>query len=61
MDKQPKDFSYNQEISLIYNQLQVLGITAEISCRVKDPYSILQKLTRNSVKLKEMCPFSKNA
>ena len=54
MDKQPKDFSYNQEISLIYNQLQALGITAEISCRVKDPYSILQKLTRKSVKLKEI-------
>jgi len=41
MDNQPKDFSYNQEINLIYNQLQALGITAEISCRVKDPYSIL--------------------
>ncbi len=54
MDKQPKDFSYNQEISLIYNQLQALGITAEISCRVKDPYSILQKLTRNSVKIGEL-------
>lgn len=54
MDKQPKDFSYNQEISLIYNQLEALGITAEISCRVKDPYSILQKLTRKSVKLKEI-------
>ena len=54
MDKQPKDFSYNQEINLICNQLQALGITAEISCRVKDPYSILQKLTRKSVKLKEI-------
>ena len=54
MDKQPKDFSCNQEINLIYNQLQALGITAEISCRVKDPYSILQKLTRKSVKLKEI-------
>ncbi len=54
MDKQPKDFSYNQEINLIYNQLQALGITAEISCRVKDPYSILHKLTRNSVKIEEL-------
>ena len=54
MDNQPKDFSYNQEINLIYNQLKALGITAEISCRVKDPYSILQKLTRKSVKLKEL-------
>ena len=31
-----------------------LDITADISCRVKDPYSILQKLTRKSVKLKEL-------
>ena len=31
MDKQTKDFSYNQEINLTYNQLQALGITAEIS------------------------------
>jgi (p)ppGpp synthase/HD superfamily hydrolase len=54
MDNKPKDFSYNQEINLICNQLQALGITADISCRVKDPYSILQKLTRNSVKLKEL-------
>ena len=54
MDKQPKDFSYNQEINLIYNQLQALGITAEISCRVKDPYSILDKLTRKSVKFEEL-------
>ena len=54
MDNKPKDFSYNQEINLIYNQLKALGITAEISCRVKDPYSILQKLTRKSVKLKEL-------
>ena len=54
MDNKPKDFSYNQEINLICNQLQALGITADISCRVKDPYSILQKLTRKSVKLKEL-------
>jgi guanosine-3',5'-bis(diphosphate) 3'-pyrophosphohydrolase len=54
MDNQPKDFSYNQEINLICNQLQALGITADISCRVKDPYSILQKLTRKSVKLEEL-------
>ena len=54
MDNQPKDFSYNQEINLIYNQLQALGITADISFRVKEPYSILQKLTRKSVKLKEL-------
>ena len=54
MDSQPKNFSYNQEINLICNQLQALGITADISCRVKDPYSILQKLTRKSVKLKEL-------
>ena len=54
MDNKPKDCSYNQEINLIYNQLQALGITAEISCRVKDHYSILQKLTRKSVKLKEI-------
>ncbi len=54
MDNKPKDFSYNQEINLICNQLQALGIIADISCRVKDPYSILQKLTRNSVKLKEL-------
>ena len=54
MDKQPKDFSYNQEINLICNQLQALGITADIFFRVKDPYSILQKLTRKSVKLKEI-------
>jgi len=51
MDNKPKDFSYNQEINLICNQLQALGITADISCRVKDPYSILQKLTRKLVKL----------
>ena len=54
MDNKPKDFSYNQEINLICNQLQALGITADISCRVKDPYSILHKLTRKSVKLKEI-------
>ena len=54
MDNKPKDFSYNQEVNLICNQLQALGITADISCRVKDPYSILQKLTRKSVKLKEL-------
>lgn len=54
MDKQPKDFSYNQEINLICNQLQALGITADISCRVKDPYSILDKLTRKSVKFEEL-------
>jgi (p)ppGpp synthase/HD superfamily hydrolase len=54
MDNQPKDFSYNQEINLICNQLQALGITADISFRVKDPYSILHKLTRKSVKLKEL-------
>ena len=54
MDNQPKYFLYNQELSLIYNQLQALGITAEISCRVKDPYSILHKLTKKSVKLKEI-------
>jgi (p)ppGpp synthase/HD superfamily hydrolase len=29
-------------------------LTADISCRVKGPYSILQKLTRKSVKLKEL-------
>ncbi len=52
MDKQPKDFSYNQEINLIYNQLQALGITAEISCRVKDPYSILQNQLENQLRLK---------
>ena len=54
MDNKPKDFSYNREINLICNQLQALDITADISCRVKDPYSILQKLTRKSVKLKEL-------
>ena len=54
MDNKPKDFSYNQEINLICNQLQALGITTDISCRVKDPYSILQKLTRKLVKLKEL-------
>jgi len=54
MDKQPKDFSYNQEINLICNQLQALGITADISCRVKEPYSILDKLTRKSVKFEEL-------
>jgi GTP diphosphokinase / guanosine-3',5'-bis(diphosphate) 3'-diphosphatase len=54
MGKQPKDFSYNQEINLICNQLQALGIKADISCRVKDPYSILDKLTRNSVKFEEL-------
>ena len=54
MDNKPKDFSYNQAINLICDQLQALGITADISCRVKDPYSILQKLTRKSVKLKEL-------
>lgn len=54
MDKQPKDFSYNQEINLICNQLQALGITADISCRVKYPYSILDKLTRKSVKFEEL-------
>ena len=54
MDNKPKDFSYNQAINLICDQLQALGITADISCRVKDPYSILQKLTRKLVKLKEL-------
>jgi GTP diphosphokinase / guanosine-3',5'-bis(diphosphate) 3'-diphosphatase len=54
MDNKPKDFSYNQAINLICDQLQALGITADISCRVKDPYSILQKLTRNSVKIEEL-------
>ena len=54
MDNKPKDFSYNQAINLICDQLQALGITADISYRVKEPYSILQKLTRNSVKLKEV-------
>ena len=54
MDNKPKDFSYNQEINLICNQLQALGITADISYRVKEPYSILQKLTRNSVKIEEL-------
>jgi len=54
MDNKPKDFSYNQEINLICNQLQALGITADISCRVKDPYSILDKLTRKSVKFEEL-------
>ena len=54
MDNKPKDFSYNQEVNLICNQLQALGITTDISCRVKDPYSILQKLTRNSVKIGEL-------
>ena len=54
MDNKPKDFSYNQEINLICNQLQALGITVDISCRVKYPYSILQKLTRNSVKIEEL-------
>ena len=54
MDNKPKDFSYNQAINLICDQLQALGITADISCRVKDPYSILQKLTRNPVKIGEL-------
>ena len=54
MDNKPKDCSYNQEINLICNQLQALGITTDISCRVKDPYSILHKLTRNSVKIEEL-------
>lgn len=54
MENKSKDFSYNQAINLICNQLQALGITTDISCRIKDPYSILQKLTRKSVKLKEI-------
>ena len=54
MDNKPKDFSYNQAINLICDQLQALGITADISCRVKDSYSILHKLTRNSVKIEEL-------
>ncbi|HJK89025.1 MAG: bifunctional (p)ppGpp synthetase/guanosine-3',5'-bis(diphosphate) 3'-pyrophosphohydrolase (plasmid) [Candidatus Megaira endosymbiont of Mesostigma viride] len=54
MDNKPKDCSYNQEINLICNQLQALGITTDISCRVKDPYSILHKLTRKSVKIEEL-------
>ena len=49
MDNQPKAFSYNQETNLICNQLQALGITADISCRVKDPYSILDKLFANTI------------
>ena len=44
MDNKPKDFSYNQTINLICDQLQALGITADISFRVKDPYSILSLL-----------------
>jgi len=44
MDNKPKDFSYNQAINLICDQLQALGITADISYRVKEPYSILHKL-----------------
>lgn len=54
MDNKPKDCSYNQEINLICNQLQAFGITTDISCRVKDPYSILHKLTRKSVKIEEL-------
>ena len=54
MDNKPKDFSYNQEINFICNQLQAFGITTDISCRVKDPYSILHKLTRKSVKIEEL-------
>jgi guanosine-3',5'-bis(diphosphate) 3'-pyrophosphohydrolase len=54
MDNKPKDFSYNQAINLICDQLQALGITADISFRVKDPYSILQKLTRKSVNFEEL-------
>ena len=54
MDNKPKDCSYNQEINLICNQLQALGITTDISCRIKDPYSILHKLTRKSVKIEEL-------
>jgi len=54
MDNKPKDFSYNQSINLICEQWQALGITVDISYRVKDPYSILHKLTRNSVKSEEL-------
>jgi len=54
MENKSKDFSYNQAINLICNQLQALGITTDISCRIKDPYSILQKLTRKSVKIEEL-------
>jgi (p)ppGpp synthase/HD superfamily hydrolase len=54
MDNKPEDFLYNHAINLICDQLQALGITADISCRVKDPYSILDKLTRKSVKFEEL-------
>ena len=54
MDNKTEDFSYNQAINLVCDQLRVLDITADISCRVKDPYSILEKLTRNSIKIKEL-------
>ena len=54
MDNKPKDCSYNQKINLICNQLQAFGITTDISCRVKDPYSILDKLTKKSVKFEEL-------
>jgi (p)ppGpp synthase/HD superfamily hydrolase len=54
MDNKPEDFLYNHAINLICDQLQALGITSDISCRVKDPYSILDKLTRKSVKFEEL-------
>jgi (p)ppGpp synthase/HD superfamily hydrolase len=54
MDNKTEDFSYNQAINLICNQLRTLGITADIYCRVKNPYSILQKLTRHSIKIEEI-------
>jgi (p)ppGpp synthase/HD superfamily hydrolase len=54
MDNQPEDFLYNHAINLICDQLQALGITSDISCRIKDPYSILDKLTRKSVKFEEL-------
>ncbi len=48
MDNKPEDFLYNQAINLICDQLLALGITADISCRVKDPYSILSGLLSRS-------------
>jgi (p)ppGpp synthase/HD superfamily hydrolase len=54
MDNKTEDFSYNQAINLICDQLRVLGITADVYCRVKNPYSILQKLTRHSIRIEEI-------
>jgi (p)ppGpp synthase/HD superfamily hydrolase len=54
MDNKSERLSYNQVINLLRDQLLMSGITAEISGRIKDPYSILQKLTRKLIQVEQL-------